>query len=140
MTPAKDVRQCNGDDTRRRQHAMDVGKQARGVAQVFEDVREDDQIIGTANSLRNTGFKIRDMNRLTTSRSFGLLVGADSYAVDLPSASRKDASVVAGAASAIESAAGVLRADEFEQAEIAFVLIGAIRALAMAGRAHGIIH
>ena len=41
MTPAKNVRQRNGDDTVRRNDAMDVGKKAGGVAQVFEDVRED---------------------------------------------------------------------------------------------------
>jgi hypothetical protein len=134
MPPAKYVGQGNCDDSIGRQYAVGIVKDSSWSAQVFEYVREDDQIVVAANCGRDAYFQVRDMNRLADLGRLVPLIGADGDAVNLPSAGRKDSRVIASAASAIKSAARPLRADEFQQSEIPVVLIGASCALAMASR------
>jgi hypothetical protein len=103
VTPVQHVRQRNGYVTIRRNDLAHIAKNRPRIAEVLQDVRENDQSKGAVQFRRYSGFQIVYANALAKFGRFRLFSGTDGNTGNLPPASGEGASVVTGATAAVEN-------------------------------------
>ncbi len=96
--------ECDRQNAIRREPASGIAKHVLRMNQMFEYMRENDQIKIFAHPRRNSGVEIGDMHCVTILRGCITLLGTDRDSGNGPSQTLKQPSVVSGTASAVENA------------------------------------